>query len=607
MASASSNGQMIGRFRITKALGRGAQGAVFLAHDPSLDRPVAIKLVGEIPKLQNTGQAVSQQARNLAQLRHPNIIAIYESGQFHNFTYLVFEYLEGVPLREELTQRGALPLADAYSTMSQVTDAMAYAHAKGIVHLDLNPNNIMRDESGKPRVMDFDLSRKIGQHEDVKLIAGTIPYMAPEQFLTQTSDQRSDVFALGRILYECLTGKRAMPNGTRQEIITFIHSGKTDLEPLRAVDPTGAFTEVVVRATARDPSKRYQNAREMHDALRQAWDIATRDAQHAAVVHGTVAFVMKRIERKGDFPAISRTLAEVNKLTGEANNASVAQLTNVVLRDYALTNRLLKLANSSYFSRGSGNVKTVSDAIKLLGLEQVRLACNSLACFGHFSGKHEKGLRIREEAIASFIAGLVARHLAVHMKVGDAEEAFLAAMLFNLGRMLALYYFTDDFADIEALINDGADELSAARTVLGTTLPEIGHGVGQTWGLPPAALACMVDENAANESRSLTAIVRFANRLTAVTTSAPLNASTLLVDAQSLAKSIDVPLATVVQLLDAATQKFASFAPALEVDAGNSACLRRLNAWINDVNETLAAAAARADTEAPHGQHANAL
>ena len=127
----------IGRFLILKPLGRGLQGAVYLARDPDLDRLVAIKLVGAtIAQPLDEGGGWSQ-ARNLARLRHPNIVALHELGRFHNFTYLVFEYLEGVPLRKELNSAGALALPEAFSTISQVTDAMAYAHAKGILHLDL--------------------------------------------------------------------------------------------------------------------------------------------------------------------------------------------------------------------------------------------------------------------------------------------------------------------------------------------------------------------------------------------------------------------------------------------------------------------------------------
>ena len=591
MTPLKSPSQMIGRFTIVKRLGRGAQGAVFLGHDPDLDRRVAIKLVNEIPELQRGDSAVSTQARNLAQLRHPNIVALFESGRFHNFTYLVFEYLEGVTLRDELTRRGALGLAEAYSTMSQVVDAMAYAHAKGVVHLDLNPNNIMRDEGGKPRVMDFDLSRQVQGDNASALIAGTVPYMSPEQFTTRTSDTRTDVFSLGQIFYECLTGHRAVPETTRRRMVEQICHRDPDLVALCTADPGGQFVDIVRRATAKDPTHRFQTAREMHDAMLQAWEAMHGTAEvKAAAVHGTVAFVLKRIERKGDFPALSRTLAEVNQLTRDGSHTPVSRLTHVVLRDFALSSRLLKLANSSYYARGAGRIKTVSDAISLLGVDQVRLTCNGLACFGHFAGRKESH-RLREETIGAFIAGLIARHLAMQFASKSSEEAFLAGMLCNLGRMLALFYFPEDFEDLESLRAGGASEAEAARSVLGITLPELGAAVGEVWGLPPVVLASMSHQTARDpdpEDALPLSIARFASRLVGVDATGVGDPLDLLQAARALNAPVGLDVAAVHALLAAAVEKFRLFAPALEVDAGDSTCIRRLDAWLAAVSEALA-------------------
>jgi len=203
----------IGRFQVVKALGRGGQGAVYLAHDPGLDRLVAIKVVGSAPGFSGE-EDVSPQARNLAQLRHPNIIALYEAGRFHGLWYFVFEHLEGDTLHREI-DRGVLNADAACSTMLQVVDAMAYAHGKGILHLDLSPANVMRDAEGKPRIMDFDLSRAVGpSNRPSPHLSGTLPYMAPECVDTGEVDARTDVYALGLVLYEVLTGRRASQPGS---------------------------------------------------------------------------------------------------------------------------------------------------------------------------------------------------------------------------------------------------------------------------------------------------------------------------------------------------------------------------------------------------------
>ncbi len=581
----------IGRFPILKPLGRGTQGAVYLGRDLDLDRLIAIKLVSESSGLSVNDDQGWPQARNLAQLRHPNIIALYELGKFHSFNYLVFEYLEGTPLRKEIVSTGALAMPAAYSAMLQIVDAMAYAHAKGILHLDLNPNNIMRDEEGKLRIMDFDLSRRVDAKHESKLITGTLPYMAPEHFKTRQLDTRTDVYALGQIFYELLTGKLAVPLGEDTDMIAQICDGDADFEPLLCADPAGHFTTVIRRATLKNPSERYPHARAMQDALVQAWEnthstVDTKDTKDTAY-HGTVAFVMKRIERRGDFPAVSKTLAEINQLTCGDSQSPISRLSAVVLRDYALTNRLLKLANSSsYYARTTGKVKTVSDAINLLGIEQVRLTCNGLACFGHFAGR-KQDTRLREQSMASFIAGLVSRHLAAQMNSKQTEEAFLAGMLFNLGTMLALFYFAEDYAEIEDLVARGATPDEAACSVLGISLSEMGRAVGKVWGLPPIVLECMIESGDSDEVAILRTSVRFANVLVAADPDRDPTGSGIAEHIADLQSHFNLTPTSTHALLAAAMEKFKLFAPALEVDLARSTGVRRIERWLQVVGDHL--------------------
>ncbi|MEO8040489.1 MAG: HDOD domain-containing protein [Betaproteobacteria bacterium] len=577
----------IGRFPVTKVLGRGTQGAVYLARDPDLDRPVALKLLADIGGHGPAeGDEISPQARNLARLRHPNIIALYEAGRLHGFTYLVFEYLVGTVLREELKRTGALPLASAYSTMIQIVDAMAYAHAKGILHLDLNPSNIMRDEAGKPRILDFDLSRAVGTSPAPdRLIAGTASYMAPESFTEEGVDAGADVYALGRIFYELLTGERAAPVDSNAALSGQMVHAEIDLALLRNADPAGHFTEIIQRATRSRPSERYADAGAMHEAMLAAWKRYENSLVPGdAALYGTVAYVMKRIERRGDFPAISRTLAEVNQLTSGDQQSPISRLTNVVLRDYALTNRLLKLANSAGFSRVSGKVGTVSDAITLLGVEQVRMTCNGLTCFGHFA-RRKQDVRLREESIAAFNTGLLARHLAAQCKSREVEQAFLAGMLFTLGRMLTIYYFNDDFEEIESLVARGATEEAAARSVLGIGMSELGIAVGRLWGLPEPTLACMDDAATVvppQNAPPLRAIVRLAQQLVCVDARRQPPNESLLAASAALRPHLILELPILHALLDAGIAKFKTFAPVLEVDVAQSQTIQRVDQWLRE-------------------------
>ena len=234
------------------------------------------------------------------------------------------------------------------------------------------------------------------------------------------------------------------------------------------------------------------------------------------------------------------------------------------------------------YARASGKVKTVSNAIRLLGIDQVRLTCNSLVCFGHFSGR-KQDLRLKEESIASFIAGLAARHLALRMKSLDAEEVFLAGMLFNLGKMLALFYFPEDFAEIEDLVSGGATPNEASRSVLGISLAELGHGLGTAWGLPNIVLYCMRDplsDKEPAEQVELRAMVHFANLLTGVSPDRDPAGEALATFALRLRPRILLDPDSIHALLQAAVEKFAEFAPVLEVNPQKSECLQRLKGWL---------------------------
>jgi eukaryotic-like serine/threonine-protein kinase len=585
----------IGRFSILKVLGRGAQGAVYLAKDPDLGRLVAVKLVAEIHYGSGEDAGPSPQARNLAQLRHPNIVALHEAGRVHGFTYLVFEYLEGTVLREELAKSGPMGLPQAYSTMIQIVDAMAYAHAKGILHLDLNPNNIMRDEAGRPRIVDFDLSRTVdGTAARPEVIAGTASYMAPEYRSGDCVDARADVYALGRIFHDLLTGRQTDPSKAAEPT-----TGEIDPAPLRAISGMELFLEVLGQATAADPERRYPDARHMHEAMVAAWRKTEASiASPGDALHGTVAYVMRRIERKGDFPAVSRTLAEVNQLTSGDQPSSIARLTDVVLRDYALTSRLLKLANSAGFAPASGSIKTVSDAIRVLGTEQVRLTCNGLTCFGHFAARSQDQ-RLREESISAFVTGLITRYLAQQIKSREVEQAFLAGMLHTLGRMLALYYFTEDFQAIEELVAQGASEDDAAHSVLGLTLGELGVAVGRVWGLPEATLACMGTGTAPGArpmESSLSSMVHLAHRLVEVDVDSDPECASLLAATARLRPAVNLDLPTLHILLGAAVEKFRAFAQVLEVDATRSASVARITRWLDETQQRINADEVRAAT-----------
>ncbi|HEY5762838.1 MAG TPA: serine/threonine-protein kinase, partial [Rhodocyclaceae bacterium] len=190
----------IGRYQVIRELGRGAQSVVYLARDPQLDRPIAIKTMHFATHANSASQrgnaALLGEARIVGKLRHPNIVPIFDTGEAEGDPYLVFEYVPGKTLAQVLRETGAMPPLKTAQLMEQVLDAVEHAHSKGIVHRDLKPSNILLDESGAVRVMDFGIAAKIAAPRDGEdEYYGTPFYMAPEYIVKRAIDVRSDVFS----------------------------------------------------------------------------------------------------------------------------------------------------------------------------------------------------------------------------------------------------------------------------------------------------------------------------------------------------------------------------------------------------------------------------
>jgi eukaryotic-like serine/threonine-protein kinase len=257
----------IGRYKITSELGRGAMGVVYKADDPNLDRTVALKTISL--EKEADGRAEYQkrfmlEAKAAGKLTHANIVTTYDFGEVDGMAYLAMELLEGTDLRKRV-QQGAIPPLEAVEIGCQVAEGLAYAHGRGIVHRDIKPANIMLPERGPAKIMDFGLARmRLADHKtSTGIVLGTPRYMSPEQISGQPVDHRSDIFSLGIVLWEMLTGKRLF-SGT--EMAQVSHSITYDEhEPPTRVNPDlpAMLDFVVARALKKDPAVRYQDADEM--------------------------------------------------------------------------------------------------------------------------------------------------------------------------------------------------------------------------------------------------------------------------------------------------------------------------------------------------------
>lgn len=479
--------QTIGRYELIRSVGSGAQGAVYLARDPTLDRLVAVKLLTksstELNSMSEDGTPL--EARISSKLKHPNIVPIFDAGVCDAGPYLVFEYVEGRTLAQMLKAQGAYSIEAAIPLIAAILKALAAAHAAEILHLDLSPRNVLIDADGMPRVMDFGLAQYVSiAREPSGFATGTLRYMAPEHFLGQPLGPWTDVFALGSTFYELVCGERAMRGDSLSEIQGNIISASIDFTSIRKMSHGEAFTRFLSGAFEKSQEGRYADCAIMSEAfelfLNEAGLAGTQQADGSN--HSTIDFLLRRMRRTGDFPTISRTLSDINRLTGDDGVANADKLANVILRDFALTGKLLKLVNSAFYGARATEITSISQAVVFLGVEKVRMTANSLTFFGQMKGDSSV---LKDSMTKSFLSGLISRHLAQREKLPGAEEAFICGMCQNLGENLVIYYFADDFDDIAELqCNSSLDKSAAARGVLGVSYADLGAAVAKSWNLP---------------------------------------------------------------------------------------------------------------------------
>ncbi len=262
----------IGRYRILGELGRGAMGVVYRAKDPALDRVVALKTIilsDDADGRKEYEKRFALEARAAGKLNHPNIVTTFDFGEEGDLAYLAMELLEGTDLRARL-KKGAPAVAEAVDIAVQVADGLGFAHERGVVHRDIKPGNIMLLERGGAKIMDFGIARM--RSDDFKtstgMVVGTPRFMSPEQITGGSVDQRSDLFSLGAVIYEMLTGDMLFAGGDSGQIA---HNVTTlDPEPPSRRNPqvTSLLDFIVARALKKDPEVRYQDAYELAADLR---------------------------------------------------------------------------------------------------------------------------------------------------------------------------------------------------------------------------------------------------------------------------------------------------------------------------------------------------
>jgi predicted Ser/Thr protein kinase len=294
----------LGRYVVEEAIGRGSMGAVLLARDPAIDRPVAVKLIQTSvlltpPEWEKYKERFYREARAAGKLLHPGIVTIFDVGHgVEGVPFIVMEYVEGRTLAE-LAQETALSLEEVLRIAGECLEALEYAHAQGVVHRDLKPANILITAAGRPKIMDFGVAHVVGsQMTHADEILGSPQFMAPEQLGKRKVDQRTDLFSFGVVLYWMLTGRLPFTGDSFAAIAQAILSERpAGPQQLKKTVPRALGT-IVLRCLEKDPAKRFATAAELRAALRK---VATRLPQGTSRAKAIAGLALLLLAALGSF------------------------------------------------------------------------------------------------------------------------------------------------------------------------------------------------------------------------------------------------------------------------------------------------------------------
>ena len=261
-----TKGQKINdRYEIVRSIGEGGMANVYLGYDTILDRNVAIKVLrGDLSNDEKFVRRFQREALSASSLSHPNIVEMYDVGEDNGIYYIVMEYIEGQTLKQLLKRRGSLTLSEAIDIMLQITEGMAHAHDSYIIHRDLKPQNIMIQDDGQIKITDFGIAMALNstQLTQTNSVMGSVHYLPPEQAAGKGSTIKSDIYSMGIIFYELLTGSLPFKGENAVEIA--LKQMKEPLPDLREDNPSIPMSveNVIIKATAKNPKNR-----SMHDDL----------------------------------------------------------------------------------------------------------------------------------------------------------------------------------------------------------------------------------------------------------------------------------------------------------------------------------------------------
>jgi len=296
--------------------------------------------------------------------------------------------------------------------------------------------------------------------------------------------------------------------------------------------------------------------------------------------------ILKRISRNKDLPSFSKYIIEINcMLSSDSKHLSASELSNIILKDYAFATKLLKLVNSAYFSLSRGKITTITRAVVLLGFEKVSMAATSLLLFEHLKSKFSVP-ELKEGAVMAFWSGLIAKDVAEIMGLEEGEEAFICAMLYNLGKQIVLFYLPKEYADITQLVlKNGTSEAAASESVLGVSYEELGIAIAEKWNLPDKIVSSMkrlskkeLQGCNGNNNSAMQGLSNFSNELCYIINDTEENnrEESLSALLKNYTKHIFLPKKQLAGVIEASMEKVKKHADVLSINFENSRFLSRL-------------------------------
>jgi serine/threonine protein kinase len=500
MSPAAPSTLLRGRFELRSILLTGALATVWRGFDLHLEREVSVELFNPSAfSGEDELQRCLQDVRRASRLTHQNIVPVFEVSVHDGQPFVICEYDAAQTLADVLRAQGAFNVPAVVSTILGILAALDTAHQAGVVHRDLNPSSVRLDAHGRVRVTGFGIAIRVGETSRGTHIHGTPGYLSPEAAQGSPPSPSMDIFATGLLMAELLAGKPVIPVDDPQQAIDRVAHEEIGLPTcISSADADDALCAIVLRALALDPTRRFASAEAFSQAL-QGWAQSAHDAGGATDEDGSPAldFLLRRMRHRSDFPALSDAVNRIQRVAN-SETENLNSLANEILKDVALTNKLLRLVNTVSFRHGgTGTISTVSRAAALVGFAGIRNMALSLMLLEHMHDKAHAGL-LKDEFVRSLMAGTLAAEL--YGAGPDGEEAFIGSMFQNLGRLLTEFYFPEEARQIRVLVGSGVaagdapragTERAASVQVLGLDFEDLGVGVARSWGLPDTLQRCM--------------------------------------------------------------------------------------------------------------------